>query len=137
MGESSARLKTGELTLTQFSLCLPVMTKDGSSVSLPCVFQVISRKQKEEDESPLTRRSATLFMLLRPSWAEILVPCFPRERRGWGLGPASECPGTGLLSPGCLADQAAMPGVRADRPKSTAELASVQVTPSLALWSLG
>lgn len=110
-------------------MCLSVMTKDGSSVSLPCVFQVISKKQKEEDESPLTRRSATLCMLLWPSWAGMLIPCFPRGRRGWGLGQ--------VWHPGCLADRAVMPGVRAGRSKSTAELASVHVTPSLPLWSLG
>lgn len=59
---------------------------------LSLCFQIISRKQKEESQSPLTRRSAPLIVLLWSRWAGIAIFCFPREEEV--MGP--DRPGTDL-----------------------------------------
>lgn len=56
----------------------PMLILDNQSslwISSPCVFQIVSRKQKES-QSPLTRRSVPLTMSLWFCWAGIAILCF-------------------------------------------------------------
>lgn len=89
---------------------------------------MISRKEKEESQSPLTRRSAPLFWLLWSYWAGTVTLCFPREEEEevMGLVPASECPGTVLLTlDPCGAWLTMQQCLAEDRTMSNLQLASV------------